>query len=73
MNKVTVVKYTKYPTYYIDDIGVVVKISELPEDMQKPITKFMHGQTMPLIDGHTDLIYMRDFVNFLHGGKLFWD
>ncbi len=74
-HRVTVEGWEEYPTYYIPTTYTCIRVSELPEDMQEPLHKFMRGQTMPLIEGFApgDLVYLHDFQNFLAAGKLFWD
>ncbi len=72
---ITVEGWEEYPTYSIPNSCACVRVSELPDAMQVPLRMFMHGQTMPWIDGFEpgDLVYLHDFENFLAKGKLFWD
>ncbi len=75
VTKVVVVGWEEYPTYSMPGMYTCIFVPELPHDMHEPLHAFMHGQTMPLVEGHApgDFIYLHDFENFLAGGRLFWD
>lgn len=67
--------FEKYKTYAWHDM-YLIRFSDFSEEKQKGLRKFMRGQTMPTVVGTDDpygWIYLRDFDNFLAGGKLFWD
>ncbi len=74
--KTVVVKgFEQHKVYEVGQGYLAIRISELDEDVQAPLRRFMRGQTQVLIVGYPmgDFVYLHDFENFRASGKLFWD
>jgi len=60
----------QYDFYLSDDIDKeqpyfsYIKISELPEQEQKPLKEWLYGQTVPMIDDEPDVAYLGDYIRF---------
>ncbi len=75
LEEVVVQGFEQYTVYEVGQGYTAIRISDLDEDLQDPLRRFMRGQTQVLIVGYPmdDFVFLHDFQNFLASGKLFWD